>query len=167
MNAHDLLANQQKDGDSLVKMGVQGLQEKSWLRIMDELRRFISVDNHEAVKVGDLKSNLESLEVVKSKFAADFLETVVREEKERACCAHPPTQRMCETTDGSRRSRTRTGMLCVKPFSKVLRDPNEKPCSTRTRSCIMRSTARNQRKKSQGTLGTQRGCPCLLICRLV
>ena len=46
-----LLANQQKDGDGPVKMVVQGLQVKSRLKIMDGLRRFIMVENHEAVKV--------------------------------------------------------------------------------------------------------------------
>ena len=33
--------------------------------MMEELRRFITVDNHEAVKMGDLKKNMESLSVMK------------------------------------------------------------------------------------------------------
>ena len=37
----------------------EGLQE-----IMDELRRFIEVDNHEAVKIGDLVKNSEAIKVV-------------------------------------------------------------------------------------------------------
>ena len=48
-NALKLLANQQKDGDSPVKMVVQGL-----LKIMDGPRKFIAVDNH-AEKIGDLE----------------------------------------------------------------------------------------------------------------
>ena len=34
---------------------VEGFQERNRLKMMDELRRFITVDNHEAVKVGDLE----------------------------------------------------------------------------------------------------------------
>ena len=49
-----LSVKQQKDDDSPVKMVVQGLQEGSPLRILDGLRKFIMVDNHEAVKVGEL-----------------------------------------------------------------------------------------------------------------
>ena len=48
INALKLLVNQQKDGDSLVKMVVQGLQERSLLRTTDGLRSFIIVGNHEA-----------------------------------------------------------------------------------------------------------------------
>ena len=46
INALKLLANQQKDGDCPVKMVVQGPQERSRLRMMDGLRKFIMVDNH-------------------------------------------------------------------------------------------------------------------------
>ena len=56
--AHTLLAHQQKDGDSPVRMVVQGFPKKSRLKIMDGLRRFIMVDNHEVVKVGDLEKNI-------------------------------------------------------------------------------------------------------------
>ena len=45
INAVKLLASPQKDGDSPVKMVVQGPLEKSRLKIMDGLRRFIMVDN--------------------------------------------------------------------------------------------------------------------------
>ena len=44
-----LLTTQQKDGDSLVEDIVTGLWEKSRKGIMDGLRKFIEVDNHEAV----------------------------------------------------------------------------------------------------------------------
>ena len=53
-----VLANQQKDGDSPVKTVVQGLQERSRLRLMERLGKFIMVDNHEAVEVGDLDKNM-------------------------------------------------------------------------------------------------------------
>ena len=54
INAPKLPANQKKTGDSRVNMVVQNLPEKSRLKTMDGLRRFIMVDNHEAVKFGDL-----------------------------------------------------------------------------------------------------------------
>ena len=48
-----LLANQQTEDDSLVPVLVEGHQEQSRLEMMDELTRFIKVDSHEAVTVGD------------------------------------------------------------------------------------------------------------------
>ena len=45
-----------------------GLQEQSMLKTTDEPRRFTEVDNHETVKIGDLKKKSEAIEVVKSKF---------------------------------------------------------------------------------------------------
>ena len=47
INALQLLANQQKDGDSPVNVVVQGLLEKSGLQVIGV------VDNHEAVRVGE------------------------------------------------------------------------------------------------------------------
>ena len=79
INALKLLANLQIDGDGPVKMVVQGLQERSRPRLMDGLRKFIMVENHEAVKVGELDKNVESRKVVKPKFTTDFPEAVVRE----------------------------------------------------------------------------------------
>ena len=75
-NALKLLVNQQKDGDKTV---VQGLQEGSPLRILDGLRKFIMVYNHEAVKVGELQKNVEYRRVVTPKFTTDSPEAVVRE----------------------------------------------------------------------------------------
>ena len=46
---------------------------------MDELRRLVVVDNHDAVQVGDLEKTLEALSVVEPKFTADIIEAVVRE----------------------------------------------------------------------------------------
>ena len=46
--------------------------ENSRSRNMDGVRKFISVDNHEAVKVGDLHRETRSNKVVKPKFTTDF-----------------------------------------------------------------------------------------------
>ena len=48
-------------------------------KIVDGLRKFILVDNQEAVTVGELDQNVESRKVVKPKFTTDFPEAVVRE----------------------------------------------------------------------------------------
>ena len=44
----------------------------------DARARFITVDKHEAVTVGDLEKTLDSLSVVKPKMTAEFPEAVVR-----------------------------------------------------------------------------------------
>ena len=67
-------ANQQKRGDSPIEVLVVGFQERSTLKVMGELRRFITVDNHEAVKVVDLERNMAARPVVKPKFTTDFPE---------------------------------------------------------------------------------------------
>ena len=74
ISALNFLAKQQKDGNIPVKMVVQGLQGKFGSEKMDGLRKCIAVDNHEAVKVGDVEKNMESKEVVKPKFTTDFPE---------------------------------------------------------------------------------------------
>ena len=79
ITALKLWANQQKDGDSPVNMVVHGFPEKSRLQIMDGLRRFVMVDNREAVKVCELDKKVKSSKVVEPKFTADFAEAVVGE----------------------------------------------------------------------------------------
>ena len=46
---------------------------------MEGLRRFITVDSREAVKIGDWVKTVESLSVVEPKCTSDFPEAVVRE----------------------------------------------------------------------------------------
>ena len=58
-----VLTNQQKDGDSPVGAIVTGLLEKGRCSTMDELRKFTAVDSIEAVKVGDLHRETESMNV--------------------------------------------------------------------------------------------------------
>ena len=62
-----LLANQPTGGDSVADT-IFGLQEQSRLKIVDELRRFTEVDNHGAVKIGDLEKNSEAIKVVGPNF---------------------------------------------------------------------------------------------------
>ena len=77
INALKLQAHHQKHSDSPVVVA-QGLLLKRWLKIMNGHRRFIMVDNHEAVKVGDVAKKMESRPVVKPNFTTDFPEAVVR-----------------------------------------------------------------------------------------
>ena len=46
VNALQLLANQQQGGDSLVEVPVEGLQERSRLKIMEGSRKFIMMEGH-------------------------------------------------------------------------------------------------------------------------
>ena len=138
INALKLLANLQIDGDGPVKMVVQGLQERSRPRLMDGLRKFIMVENHEAVKVGEPDKNMESRKVVKPKFTTDFLEAVVREgsdeltlraDGEGALRTFIDTTNVGDKRDGSHRSWMRTRTPSARPFSKGSRDHNGRPCS--------------------------------------
>ena len=63
-----LLTKQQRDGDSLVESIVTGLLEKSRKDIMDGIRKFIAVDNHDAVTVGGLRQGIKPFQVVEPKF---------------------------------------------------------------------------------------------------
>ena len=67
INALKLLANQHQDGDGPVKVLVWGFQERSQLKMMEELRKFITMDNQEAVKIGDLEKRQALRPVVKPK----------------------------------------------------------------------------------------------------
>ena len=73
---------------------------------MEELPKFTTMDNHEAVQVGELEQTQESLQ--QPKFTSDSPEAVVRERtaeltlrrEEQACCASSSTPRMWETMMG-------------------------------------------------------------------
>ena len=78
-NAHKLLANQQKDGDSPVQSFVTGLHERSRRGITDGLRSFIQADNHSAVDVGHLHQGTRSLKVQKPQISEAFPEASIRE----------------------------------------------------------------------------------------
>ena len=67
-------------GDSPVEVLVECLQERSRLKMVKELRRFITVDNREAVSICHWARLLVSLPVVEPKLdKEDFPETAVRE----------------------------------------------------------------------------------------
>ena len=50
----------------------EGLLEQSRLEITNELRRFIEVNNNEAVRIGDLAKNSEAINVARHKLTAVF-----------------------------------------------------------------------------------------------
>ena len=62
------VANPQTGADNVLETIFDGLQEQSRLKIMHEPRRFIEVDNHTAVKIGDLEKNSEAIKTVKPEF---------------------------------------------------------------------------------------------------
>ena len=53
------------------------------LRIIDEFRKFIAVDNHAAVKIGDLEKETRSKKVVLPTFTSDFPGAVCSERSGR------------------------------------------------------------------------------------
>ena len=108
-------------------MLVEGLQEQNRLKIMDEVKRSIEVDNHEAVKIGDVEKKLEAIRVVGPDFNKEDshrqrsgkLWTNSHFEKKKACCAFSSTQPMWER-DGDHRWWTRAGMPSVKPSTEAV-----------------------------------------------
>ena len=64
INAHKLLASQQKDGDSPIPNIIMDLKEKCKERITNGLRSFIDLDSHKAVEVGRLRGGQRPFEVV-------------------------------------------------------------------------------------------------------
>ena len=61
------MANQQKDGDSLVQ-GIVTACMKNRRGIMDGLRSFIKEDNHRAVDVGHLRKRHKAVEGPEAEF---------------------------------------------------------------------------------------------------
>ena len=81
IDALELLANQQKDGDSPIQSIVTGLHERSRREIMDGLRNFIREDNRSAADVGHF---CVPLHVQKPIFSDAFPEAAVREGADEA-----------------------------------------------------------------------------------
>ena len=79
VNTLKLLANQQMGGDSPAEVLVEGFQERSRFKMMEEVRMFTTMDCHEAVKIGDLDKAQASLVVVKAKFTTDVPVVELRE----------------------------------------------------------------------------------------
>ena len=78
IHADKLLANQYQDGDSPVRVLAEGLLERSRLKMTEELRMFILMDNHGAIKIANLKKAQESRQVGEPKFTEEFPDAVVR-----------------------------------------------------------------------------------------
>ena len=73
--AIQLLADLQLAGDS--PFLVECLQEQSRSKNMDEVRRFIEVNNHEPVNIGDLEKYSVALPFVERKFSGDCWDAAV------------------------------------------------------------------------------------------
>ena len=54
---------------------VEGFQEQSRSKIVDELRRSIKVDNHEVVRIGELEKNSKAIKAVGPKFDGEVFQT--------------------------------------------------------------------------------------------
>ena len=138
---------QRKLGTEFVKLcgGKPRNQSGAVAVLMEELRKFITVDNHE-VKIGHQEEILESLSVVMPKFTTDFLEAVVREGADELTLPRGGSFRtfvgtMWETADESLRSWTRTGTPSViVEGDRRRRGRNGRTCTTSTLGCTERPT---------------------------
>ena len=134
-----LLANMQAGGDNLVDTTIfKSLQEQSRLNNTNAPGKFIDVDNQEALKNGGLERYKEVFKVVRPKFKKGmFSEAYVREVGD-VLLSTPPVWR---TADGDHRSWTKTGTLCVKPFSWASRERNGRSCTAMLQKRTKRSTS--------------------------
>ena len=103
----------------------EGLQEQSRSKPANELRRFIEVDNHEAVKIGDLEIYSEAIKVVGPDVDRHFPRRggpgrggrIGTSKRRRRCSAllhqhrHSGGQQMESTTRGRRLARNLSGHL--------------------------------------------------------
>ena len=149
VNAVKLLANQQQGCDNLVEMLVGGLQERSRLKMIEVLRKFISVDNHEAVEIGDLEKTQESRLVLKPKFTTDFAEVVVREGADELTVRREDEGMLRSVIDTTNVGDSRVGPLLVDEdwravcqSTKASRDRDGRTCATSTWRCTNRSTSK-------------------------
>ena len=106
------LANRQAGGDNLDSI-FEGTQEQRRLKITNERRRFIKVDNHNAVKTGVLEKNTGVLDVVQPTFSKEprgggRIDPPIGR-GENAMCLHQ--HHRC----ASHRSWTKTGTRLVRP----------------------------------------------------
>ena len=75
------LANLQTGRGNLVDTIIGGSQQRSTLKVTNELRRLTDVKNHEAVKIGDLEENSEAINVIRDNLNMEtFPNAATREE---------------------------------------------------------------------------------------
>ena len=130
----------------------------------NEPRSVIEVDNHEAVKIGELEKNTEVIKVVRPKFEAIFAKATIRvgadeltrraEEAGMLTHFHREDGLFGRCPDGSeRRSRTRPPYIMTEIFDRmgVPRNTGAKP------GCDKRASARNRRLGSLDLQGHRAG----------
>ena len=133
-----LLAKLQADGDNLVVTIFEGSQEHRRLKITNELRKLTEVDNHEAVKIGDLQKHSEAIKVIKHKFNKEIYQNAaVREgvgeltlrEGEEATLRSIITPLMWGPADGDHRLWKKIGVSFAEPSTRVSRERNGRSCT--------------------------------------
>ena len=111
-----------RERSTFLGVALKSLQERSRPRFMDGLRKFIVVDNHEAVKVGELDKIVE--------FTIDFPdELTLRADEAGALRTFIDTTTVGDKKDWSHRSWMRSGTPSARPSSKGSRDQNGKQCT--------------------------------------
>ena len=106
----------------------EGLQELSRLKSTRELGRFIEVDNHEAVRTGDLEKNLEAIKKVGSNFDRELppgaavregVDELTLRRGEEGMLRFFVNTGAVETVGGGHWLWTKTGTQFVKPSTRV------------------------------------------------
>ena len=112
---------------------------RSRLKITCELTRFIEVENHEAVKIGDLEKNSEAIKVVKPKSSKEiFQNAAIREgvdeltlrEGEGGTLRSFINAATVGAADGGHRLWTKIGMPFAKPSTRASRERNGRFCTS-------------------------------------
>ena len=123
--ALELLAKLQTGGGNPEDTILQGVREQSRLKITNEPRRFIEVDDHEAVKIGELENCPE-----RSHPRKGGRTDASNKRSGNAAHLHQNPPRW-GTASGGRRSWTRIGTPLVKPSTKASRERNGRTGVTR------------------------------------
>ena len=58
---------------------VEGVQDRSGLKMIEELRKFIKMDKHAPIRIGDVEKEKESRKVARPKVTEDVGEAQIRE----------------------------------------------------------------------------------------
>ena len=119
---------------------VTGLHQISRIGIMDGLRNFIEVDNHDAVHVGGLRRSAKSIQVKKPQFSEAFPQAVIRESADEYILRAEEVGSLPTFSDTahieaerwSRRQWMRTGAPFVMLYTQDLKENNGRRCTITT-----------------------------------
>ena len=112
----------------------EGFQEQSTHKISEEPRRFIEVDNRDAVMVGDLETDSEAIKVGQAQSQQSDLDATIREVVDELTLRTVEVDTSIDTprwdtADGSHRLWTRIGMQSPRLLAETSRERYGNTCS--------------------------------------